>query len=68
MMEFDHPNILRLIGITLEKEEQPLVILPFMKYGDLLTVIRDETKVSIVRDKITLLPSQSFLIQTDIKV
>ena len=46
MQEFDHPNILRLIGITLDKEEMPLVILPFMQHGDLLSYIRDETNVS----------------------
>ena len=46
MQEFNHPHILRLIGITLDKENLPLVVLPFMKHGDLLSYIRDETNVS----------------------
>ena len=47
MREFDHPHILTLIGIALDKEgDMPLVVLPFMKHGDLLSYIRDETNVS----------------------
>ena len=43
MREFDHPNILRLIGVSIDRKEKdmPLVVLPFMKHGDLLTYIRD---------------------------
>ena len=47
MREFDHPNIVRLIGIALDKEDMPLVVLPFMQHGDLLTYIRDESNVCI---------------------
>ena len=47
MREFDHPHILTLIGIALDKEgDMPLVILPYMRHGDLLSYIRDETNVS----------------------
>ncbi|XP_072103077.1 tyrosine-protein kinase Mer [Mobula birostris] len=40
MKDFDHPNVIRLLGVCLElgSREQiakPMVILPFMKYGDL---------------------------------
>lgn len=46
MREFEHANILRLIGIALDKEDMPLVVLPFMKHGDLLSYIRNENNVS----------------------
>ena len=46
MREFDHPHILRLIGIALDKEDMPLVVLPYMRLGDLLSYIRNENNVS----------------------
>ncbi|XP_069500515.1 tyrosine-protein kinase receptor UFO isoform X2 [Ambystoma mexicanum] len=40
MKEFDHPNVMRLIGVCLQNTENegypsPVVLLPFMKHGDL---------------------------------
>ncbi|XP_015424695.1 PREDICTED: tyrosine-protein kinase receptor UFO isoform X2 [Myotis davidii] len=40
MKEFDHPNVMRLIGVCFQGSEldgfpAPVVILPFMKHGDL---------------------------------
>ncbi|XP_029450170.1 tyrosine-protein kinase Mer [Rhinatrema bivittatum] len=39
MKDFDHPNVIRLLGVCLEASSRqtpkPMVILPFMKYGDL---------------------------------
>src|SRR5690349_15501263 len=43
MKDFDHPNILTLVGITLDLENaRPYIIMPFMENGDLLTYIRNE--------------------------
>uniref|UniRef100_A0A8D0L8C5 Tyrosine-protein kinase Mer n=1 Tax=Sphenodon punctatus TaxID=8508 RepID=A0A8D0L8C5_SPHPU len=39
MKDFDNPNVIKLLGVCIELSSQqipkPLVILPFMKYGDL---------------------------------
>ncbi|KAM3606477.1 uncharacterized protein V6R79_017199 [Siganus canaliculatus] len=39
MKDFDHPNVIKLLGVCLEVDSghfpKPMVILPFMKYGDL---------------------------------
>ena len=44
MKDFDHENVLRLIGVAI-KESQPLVILPFMAHGDLKSYIREADRV-----------------------
>ena len=49
MKEFDHPNVLSLIGVALDFDNLPLVVLPFMRHGDLLSYIRNESHVSTTR-------------------
>ncbi|XP_031297105.2 tyrosine-protein kinase Mer [Camelus dromedarius] len=43
MKDFNHPNVIRLLGVCIEMSPQgipkPMVILPFMKYGDLHTYL-----------------------------
>ncbi|KAK3610541.1 hypothetical protein CHS0354_008977, partial [Potamilus streckersoni] len=50
MKEFDHPNVLRLLGLCLGRNDMPLMVLPFMEHGDLLSYIRDDTNVPTVKD------------------
>lgn len=46
MKDFDHANVLALIGVCITRENQPLVILPFMANGDVLSYVRDPQNVS----------------------
>ena len=36
MLDFDHPNVLKLLGVCFDTEDHlPLIVLPFMANGDL---------------------------------
>lgn len=51
MKDFKHPNVLTLAGVCLQEEDSiPMIILPFMKYGDMLTYIRSEKNSPTVKD------------------
>ena len=46
MKDFDHINVLSLIGVVLDDQKLPMVIIPYMSNGDLKRVLKDETEVS----------------------
>jgi len=45
MREFAHQHVLRLLGIVIDADMMPLVVLPFMTHGDLLSYIRNDNNV-----------------------
>ena len=42
MSSFDHPNVLPLIGICLDHDQAPYVVMPFMARGSLLSYLKKE--------------------------
>ncbi|XP_063803988.1 tyrosine-protein kinase receptor TYRO3 [Pseudophryne corroboree] len=62
MKEFDHPNVCKLIGVSLRSRTKgrlpvPMVILPFMKHGDLHTFLL----MSRIGDEPITLPVQTLI-------
>lgn len=53
MKEFSHPNVLSLIGVAWDPIRQAMVLLPFMKNGDLRSYISNEKNRPTVRQLIT---------------
>ena len=65
MQEFDHPNILRLIGVCLDGGPAPYIIMPFMTNGSLLSHLKEnrdslvvdpktsDNKSDVVRDQVS---------------
>ena len=50
MKDFKHENVLTLIGVCLENDSIPMIVLPFMSNGNLLTYIRSETNFPTVKN------------------
>ncbi|XP_067847314.1 tyrosine-protein kinase receptor TYRO3 [Heptranchias perlo] len=62
MKEFDHPNVIKVIGVSLQSRPHrrlpvPMVLLPFMKHGDLRTYL----VLSRLGDQPVDLPVQTLL-------
>ena len=52
MKDFQHDNVLPLIGVTFDSSGLPMVITPYMLYGDLRSYISDEASLPTVRELI----------------
>ena len=44
MHTFNHPNILKLLGVCLDGGPAPYLIMPFMTNGSLLSYLKEERK------------------------
>ena len=45
MKNFDHPHVLRLLGVSINGADFPMVILPYMCNGDLRSYVKNKNKV-----------------------
>lgn len=52
MKDFNHENVLALIGVAFDSNGLPMVITPFMLYGDLRSYISDEASSPTVKELI----------------
>ena len=50
MKDFQHKNVLTLIGVCFDCECFPMVVMPFMSKGDLWSYIRNENNHPTVKD------------------
>ena len=42
MKDFDHPNVLSLIGVSIDAGESPYIVMPYMANGSLLSYLKKE--------------------------
>ena len=40
MSKFNHPNVMRLVGVCIDAGESPYIVMPFMIHGSLLSYLR----------------------------
>ena len=50
MINFNHPNVLNLIGVSLDMGVSPYIVMPYMANGSLLTYLKKERPSMTVRD------------------
>ena len=47
MLDFNHPNVLRLVGVCFDTEDKlPLIVLPYMANGDLRRFLKSKRSKS----------------------
>ena len=48
MIDFKHENVLPLLGVVYESGTRPLVVLPYMEKGDLLSFVKQDNLVNFI--------------------
>ena len=51
MINFNHPNVMRLIGVILLDGGAPLLVMPYMVKGTLLSFVRDNKTQFFCEDR-----------------
>ncbi|KAK2152664.1 hypothetical protein LSH36_322g03037 [Paralvinella palmiformis] len=54
MKKFDHPHVLRLLGVGVGDKDEPMVIIPYMSNGDLRSYVRNKEKSFTARQLLQL--------------
>ena len=51
MAKFNHPNVMRLIGVCIDKGASPYIVMPYMAYGSLLSYLKKKrAELTLVND------------------
>ena len=48
MSNLNHPNVMKLIGVCIAKQETPYIVMPYMSLGSLLSYLRKNREELIV--------------------
>ena len=52
MARFNHPNVMRLIGVCIDKGASPYIVMPYMAYGSLLSYLKKHrVELTLVNDE-----------------
>ena len=51
MSQFDHPNVLPLVGVCVDGGPAPYIIMPFMANGSLLAYLKKNKKSLVVSNE-----------------
>ena len=51
MARFDHPNIMKLLGVSISKNRTLFIIMPFMANGNLLSYLRNNRAELVVENE-----------------
>ena len=62
MANFDHPNVMKLLGVSISEGQTPFIVMPFMAQGSLLSYLRkNRPQLTVENEDMTELVSQSHL-------
>ena len=51
MQQFNHPNVMGLLGVCLDAGPTPYIVLPFLSGGNLLSYVRARASSLVLSDK-----------------